>query len=198
MPLDQNLLYGEMFGSSLAHVAIAYGTYLLVNNSSIVAMATKVGVFLALFTVFSFVCQYAFLTTLQSSSCDGVKDYGKVFTGAMISAIITAGMVAVPAYVEPLRLVVSRLGMSHKTLLTPKLAAMYEEAAKGATAVFQASTGVDAAVAATGSSSAITAEEYDAQTLQEIACGAAYWGAFAGAYGIGIGSLTAATCPATK
>ena len=202
MPLDSNLLYGEMAGSSFAHVAIAFGTYLIVNNSNFSAMATKIGVFLAIFVVLSFVCQYMFLAMLQANSCDGVKDYGKVFTGAMISAIITAGMVAVPAYVEPLRLVVSRLGISHKTLLSPKLAVVHETVANAAVDVYMKLEGVENTnsdpVKMAAPPSAITAEKYDVQTLQEIACGAAYWGAFAGAYGVGIGSLTAATCPATK
>ena len=43
----------------------------------------------------------------------------------------------------------------------------------------------------------LPAMEYEDQTLKEMMIGASYWAAFAGAYGIGFGSLMNTTCPAT-
>jgi hypothetical protein len=40
----------------------------------------------------------------------------------------------------------------------------------------------------------IKQNEYDDQVFQEFAIGASYWGAFAGAYGFGVGSLYAGSC----
>jgi len=64
--------------------------------------------------------------------------------------------------------------------------------------VLKASMSADVAPAIQKGGAAITPEEYETQTFQEIAIGASYWAAFAGAYGVGIGSLSAATCPATN
>jgi len=197
MPLDINLLYGEMAGSWIAHLAIPFGTAMLVRSMGRMEAFTKVLIFLAICTGISFICQFSFLAILQSSSCEGIKDYGKIFMGAMIAATITASMIAIPAFYEPMRLVVSNLFISHKTLLTPELAKINDILIKAGDDVMKASIAADASVVQKGGA-AITPDEYEAQTFQEIAVGASYWAAFAGAYGIGIGSLTAATCPATS
>ena len=42
---------------------------------------------------------------------------------------------------------------------------------------------------------ALESKEYEEQTMHEISAGSSYWGAFAGAYGVALGSLIAATCP---
>jgi hypothetical protein len=195
MPLDINLLYGEMAGSWIAHLAIPFGTAMLVRNIGRMDSFTKVLIFLGLCTLFSFICQFGFLAILQSGSCEGIKDYSKIFIGAMVAATITAGMIAIPTFVEPMRLVVSNLFISHKALLTPELARINDILVKAGDDVLKASF-VEPPLQKGGA--AISPEEYDAQTFQEIAVGASYWAAFAGAYGIGIGSLTAATCSATN
>jgi len=186
MPLDINLLYGEMAGSWIAHLAIPVAASMLVGVLPYMAPSTKVMIFIGVCTAFSFVCQYGFLAMLQSSSCQGIKDYGSVFRGAVMAALITAGMIAIPAYVEPMRLVVSMMFFDHKALLTPEQAAAQKQIVEAASAIAHQRGGA-----------AITPDEYDDQTFQEIASGASYWAAFAGAYGVGIGSLTAAVCPAT-
>ena len=197
MPLDINLLYGEMAGSWIAHLGIPFGTAMLVRSMGRMDAFTKVLIFLCVCTVISFICQAGFLAILQSSSCDGIKDYGKIFMGALVAATITAGMIAIPAFYEPMRLVVTNLFMPHKTLLTPELAKINEILTKAGDDVLRASLAADAPAVQKGGA-AITPEEYEVQTFQEIAIGASYWAAFAGAYGIGIGSLTAATCTASS
>lgn len=195
MPLDINLLYGEMAGSWIAHLAIPFGTAMLVRSMGRMDAFTKVLIFLGICTVISFVCQVGFLAILQSSSCEGIKDYGKIFIGAMVAATITAAMIAIPVFYEPMRLVVSNLFMPHKALLTPELARINDILTKAGDDVLKASLSADTVQKG---GAAITPDEYDAQTFQEIAIGASYWSAFAGAYGIGIGSLTAATCTASS
>lgn len=200
MPLDTNLLYGEMVGSWIAHLAIPFAVAMLVGNMPYMEPMPKILVFIAICTVLSFVCQFAFLAILQTTSCKGIKDYGSVATGSAIAAILTAIMVAIPAFIEPLRLVVSQLFFRHKTLLTPQLARMNDILIETGERVMKASLAEEAAsakVPVQQGGAAISITEYDKQTFQEIASGASYWAAFAGAYGIGIGSLFAAKCPAT-
>jgi hypothetical protein len=96
-----------------------------------------------------------------------------------------AVMVAIPIYVEPMRLVVSQLFMSHKALLTPAIAHVNDALVDSGKKILGASLQVGGA---------ITPEQYEDQTAQEISLGASYWAAFAGAYGIGVGSLFAASC----
>ena len=191
-----------MAGSWIAHLAIPFGTAMLVRSMGRIPAMTKVLIFLAICTAISFICQFSFLAILQSSSCEGIKDYGKIFVAAMIAASITAVMIAIPAFYEPMRLVVSNLFISHKTLLTPELAEINDILTKAGNDVLKASLSADPVVAPVPvvqqGGAAITPEEYEHQTFQEIAVGASYWAAFAGAYGIGIGSLTAATCGADK
>ena len=174
MPLDTNLLYGEMVGSWLAHLAIPFATYMLINAMPTMDAFPKILIFIGVCTLLSFACQYMLLAILQASSCDGVKDYGSIATAAGIGALITAGMVSIPSFVESMRLVVSQMLFSHKPLLTPQLAKINEILTDAGDRVLKASL-----------------------TPDQIASGASYWSAFAGAYGIGIGSLFAASCRAT-
>ena len=136
------------------------------------------------------------LAILQASSCEGIKDYGRIATAAAIGALITAGMVSIPSFFESMRLIVSQLFFSHKPLLTPQLAKINNILTDAGHDVLKASLTTDPGTKQTGGA-AITLDEYDTQTFQEIASGASYWSAFAGAYGIGIGSLFAASCRAT-
>jgi hypothetical protein len=182
MPLDANLLYGTMVGSWIGHLAIPVVTRIAVRqlefaNWKIWFIIGCVGL--------SLLWQAMWLTVLQTSTCQGVKNVKGIATGTAIAAIITAVMVAIPVYVEPLRLIVSQLFISHKTLLTPAFARVNDALVESGTKVLNASL-------QTGG--ALTPDEYETQTSQEIALGTSYWAAFAGAYGIGIGSLFAASC----
>ena len=212
MPLDTNLLYGEMVGSWLMHLTIPFGVSMLVGNMGYMEPMMKIGVFIAVCALASLAVQAGFLAVMQSSSCNGVKDYKSIGTGAVIAALITAAMIAIPAFVEPMRLVVSQLFIRHKTLLTPALARMNDILIETGERVLKASLQdqrdderKEAAefAAAEGPTvqkggAAISPEQYEAQTFDEIATAASYWAAFAGAYGVGLGSLIAAKCPATS
>jgi len=204
MALDSNLLYGEMVGSFLAHMAIPLLMSMLVGVLPYMMLQQKLLVFLALCVGLSFVCQLGFLTIMQAISCQGIKDVRSIATGAGIAACITAVMIAIPAFVEPMRLVVSQLFMTHKTLLTPELAKINDILIDAGDRVMKASIPAktnldnsDPMPLQTGGA-AITVMEYEAQTFQEITNGVMYWSGFAGAYGIGLGSLLAAKCPATS
>jgi hypothetical protein len=204
MPLDTNLLYGEMVGSWLMHLTIPFGVAMLVGNMGYMEPMMKIGVFIAVCAAISLAVQAGFLAVMQSSSCNGVKDYGSIGTGAVIAALITAAMIAIPAFVEPMRLVVSQLFISHKTLLTPALARMNDILIETGERVLKASlqdqkAAAEAAVPTVQKGgAAISPEQYEKQTFDEIAVAASYWAAFAGAYGVGLGSLIAAKCPATS
>ena len=189
MALDTNILYGEMAGSFIMHWAIPFAISLF--PAIILTMLRENIVYFVLMCVAaSFICQALFLLFLQMNACGGVNDIKNIVVGALIAAGITGGMVAIPVFVEPMRLVVSQLFMKHKTLLTPELALIKDKLTKS----LLATTGEEPLA----SHAAIEPEEYAIQTFQEIASGASFWSAFAGAYGIGIGSLFAAKCHATS
>jgi hypothetical protein len=198
MPLDTNLLYGEMMGSWISHLAIPFGASLVIGALPYMELSTKVLLLIAASIVLSFVAQFAFLMFLQASSCKGVQNYGSIFAGALIAAGITGAMVAIPLYVEPMRLAVSQLFGSHKSLLTPEQARMNEiltTAGKGLVEASVPLTPIPDMVQKGGAS--LTPDQYDNQTFKEMMIGSSYWAAFAGAYGIGVGSMIAAKCQAT-
>ena len=183
MPLDPNLVYGTMVGSWIAHLAIPVAVLIAVqqigpDNWKLWFILGCVGL--------SLVWQAMWLTVLQTSSCSGIKNVKGLAIGSLIAAAITACMTLIPVYIEPMRLIVSQLLISHKTLLTPAVAHVNDALVDSGNKILSASLQTGGA--------AITPEEYEAQTAQEIAYGTSYWAAFAGAYGIGIGSLFAATC----
>lgn len=194
MALDTNLLYGEMVGSWLIHMAIPFAVFMFINALPYMDLMPRMILFLGVCALLSGICQAGFLAMLQSSTCGGIKDYRSIGVGAMLCAVITAIMIAIPTFVEPMRLVVSQLFFRHKTLLTPQLAHMDAILRDTGEKVLKASL-TEEVVQKGGA--AISPDEYEKQTFQEIAAGASYWGAFAGAYGVGLGSLIAAKCPAT-
>jgi len=198
MPLDTNLLYGVMAGSWITHLAIPFATFLLVRSLPYMDLLPKTLLFLSICVALSFGTQMGLLAVLQSSSCGGIKDYRSIAIGSAIAALITATIGAIPAFIEPMRLIVSQLIMRHKTLLTPELAKMEALMSETAEKVLKASLTEDMAAAVQKGGAAISPEEYETQTFQEIAIGTGYWVAFAGAYGLGLGSLVATKCPATS
>lgn len=186
MPLDSSLLYGEMAGSWLCHLAVPLVAATAVTAIGGLTMSQKALTLLGITVVVSFIVQFGFLVFLQQSACNGVKDYMRILKGACVAMVITAVMVAIPLFWETGRLMVSQLLVDHKTLLTPAEAAINDELIDTSKKVISQTGG------------ALTGSEYDAQTFTEMMYGAAYWSAFAGAYGIGAGSLIASRCPATK
>ena len=208
MPLDPNLVYGTMVGSWIAHLAIPVAVLIAVqqvgpDNWKLWFILGCVGL--------SLLWQAMWLTVLQTSSCSGIKNVKGLAIGSLIAAAITAGMTLIPVYIEPMRLIVSQLLISHKTLLTPAVAHVNDALVDSGNKIFSASilqnnpeptapamnhalNSGDPTAPAQYGGAAITPDEYETQTAQEIAYGTSYWAAFAGAYGIGIGSLFAATC----
>ena len=193
MPLDTNLLYGTMVGSWIGHLAIPVVTRIAVRQLEFADWKLW---FIVGCVGLSLLWQAMWLTVLQTSTCQGVKNVKGIATGSAIAAAITAVMVALPVYVEPLRLIVSQLFISHKALLTPAIAHVNDALVESGTKVLSASlqAGGGASFLGPGVARAITPDEYEDQTSQEIALGTSYWAAFAGAYGLGIGSLFAASC----
>lgn len=198
MPLDTSLLYGEMVGSWISHLAIPFGASLVIGALPYMEVSKKVILLIAASIVLSFVAQFAFLMFLQASSCKGVQNYGSIFAGALIGAGITGAMVAIPLYVEPMRLAVSQLFGSHKSLLTPEQARMNEIVTTAGKGLVEASVPlapIPDTITQKGGAS-LTPDQYDNQTFKEMMIGSSYWAAFAGAYGIGIGSMIAVKCQA--
>jgi hypothetical protein len=190
MPLDTNLMYGEMVGSWFVHLAIPIAVATLL--SVIPGVGKKVLILLFLTSVISFFVHFGFLTFLQANSCSGVKSYRTIFVGALLGAVLTFGMSAIPALFEPMRLVVSQLFGEHKSLLTPEMARINTIVTRAGLDVTEHEPVLQQGGAA------LSPEEYEAQTFQETVYGVAYWSAFAGAYGIGLGSLFAGKCPASS
>lgn len=200
MPLDTGLLYGEMVGSAIMHIAIPFAAILIIQSLRDIFPKQTSLVFLGLCVIASFLVQLAFLTVLQANACSGVKNFGGIAQGALIAAIITGVLVAIPVFLEPMRHMVSQLFFEHQVLLTPELRVIHDIVAKAGAEIektgsgFPGSSGPDS-IKMVGGGGAINEEEYDEQTLYEISAGSSYWGAFAGAYGVAFGSLMAASCP---
>ena len=199
MALDTSLLFGEMAGSALLHLFFPLLVSVLYLGFPTLSMSGRIWMMIGLVAVLSFAAQFVFLAQLQAASCAGVKDYASIVKGAFIATLISATMTAIPMFFESMRLIVSQLISDHKVLLTPALAranTIITNAAIQMSHVGGGDSSSGSAVAETVG--ALSPEEYEAQTLKEMSYGAAYWAAFAGAYGVGIGSLFAAKCPATS
>ena len=191
MPLDTNLLYGEMLASAIAHAAIPFAAVLIIGTIPYMTFSTKPLIFWGICILLSFMAQTAFLMILQISSCSGIKDFGTILRGSFIAAIISAAMIAIPVFIESMRTMVSQLFITHNILMTPQTQEMHN-------IIVKAGVDVQAASMKMRGGGLVDSKEYDEQTLQEISAGASYWGAFAGAYGVAFGSLIAASCPATQ
>jgi hypothetical protein len=177
MALDVSLLYGEMVASAILHIAIVFAIFMLISSLQIEAGLVRLLIFLGACVFLSWGVQAVLLAILQASSKGGVKSFSSVAVGATIAAAITAGMIAIPMFIEPARLVVSSLFILHHTLGSPQEIAQAAAVVEAATSLAQKGGG------------SLDPEAFDQQSLKEIAFGAGFWGAFAGAYGIGVGSL---------
>ena len=194
MPISSSLLYGEMAASGFINVAFAiFGGFLVSTLAQMIEMTEVVRslILLAFVVGLSTAIQYGLFVALQANSCGKVTNYGAIAKATGQGALITAIMVAIPLFVEPMRLVVSEalaqfgIGGGHQVPLTPALEVQQ-------TAI------IDAAhkIASVQEGGALTAQQFQDQTNREKYIGAAFWAAFAGAYGIGLGSLHAGTCKA--
>ena len=197
--MDTGLLYGEMVGSAIMHAAIPFAAVLIIKTFRDALPPQISLLFLAFCIVGSFFVQMAFLAMLQANACSGIKNFAGIANGAGIAALITGGLVAIPVFLEPMRLMVSHLFFDHQVLLTPQLQKVHDIIAKAGTDVIIASGSGSGSGSASASDKqkggSLSHEEYEKQTLNEISTGTSYWIAFAGAYGVAFGSLMAATCP---
>jgi hypothetical protein len=201
MPMDTNLLYGEMAGSWLLHLAIPAAVAVLFSYLPTIDIKTRSYILLGGTVLISFLVQAGLLTTLQASACSGVKDYGSIFAGAGIAALITAVMAAIPIFIEPMRLAVSQLFITHKPEMTSHQVKIDEIVIDAANRYMKEVVGTEEAEdpsVPVQKGGALSAIEYEQQGRRELTLGTAYWAAFAGAYGIGVGSLVAAKCPAVS
>ena len=185
-----NLLYGEMLGSAIIHAVAPMATFAL--GSVMVPTMTKNGYIISLIavcTVASFIIQFGFLSSLQQSACSGIKSMSSIAGGSLIAALITAAMIAIPVFVEPMRLMVtSVLGMEHKIILEAEDERKQDILVDAAEKVWHEGS------PAVKTSSQPSVDELDIQTRREMAIGSAFWLLFAGAYGVGAGAMTSTSC----
>lgn len=195
MALDLNLLYGEMVVSALFHGMMPFIVFALSQNVLSLTRNNYIITLLVACVILSFIFQFGFLTALQQSTCKGVKDIGSIAKGSAYGALTTAIMLAIPIFVEPMRLMVTSLpviGMAHNITLDPK-------DAKNQAVIFGAAKQVtDSNTPPNPIRTQPTDQEIETQTRREMAMGGAYWAAAAGAYGVGIGCMYAtASCGST-
>jgi predicted TIM-barrel enzyme len=184
MALDLNLLYGEMFASAIIHGTIPYLIYFLTRNIPSMSHMTYILVLLGACSFISFLLQFGLLTALQANSCKGVKDFSAISIGAAIAAVITAAMLAIPAFSESMRLMVSSLIIKHNIILNPS-------DAENEKVLIDAAQKITGGVPGASFQVQPTDKDIEDQTRREIAIGAGYWGIAAGAYGIGLGTMFA-------
>jgi hypothetical protein len=191
MALDTSLLYGLTAASAVAHASLAFTIYVimkLMGNTSSSTLQIVV-------CVISLFIQFGLLTALQANTCGGVKDYASVVKGTVWSALFVIGFTLLPVYVPYMREIVAWLA-PRATPADIGIAKALETAginiqvAKG----LAGSTGAPV-LPEVPSASLI---EYESATFLATTKAVAFWAAFAGAYGIAAGSLTAAKCPANK
>jgi hypothetical protein len=184
MALDLNLLYGEMFASAMIHGTIPYLIYFLSRSIPAMSHMSYIAVLLGACAFLSFLLQCGLLTTLQANTCKGVKNVTSIVKGGAVAAVITAIMLAIPAFSEPMRLMVSSLIMKHNIILDPLDVAHQQ-------VLLDAAQKITGAVPDVAVQVQPTVSEIEDQTRREIAIGAGYWGFAAGAYGIGVGTMFA-------
>jgi hypothetical protein len=193
MPLDMNVLYGEMGGSALAHftIPILVGLALPILNIDYLQSAFYL---LAGIVIISFVVHWLFILGLQASSCKGVKDVLGITYGAIGSTFVTL-LLTVPAiYSESFRLLISQVFIRHKPLEGPDNEELKEKINKVAL-----NNGMSPDMANETATKRIaemfcTKKQYEEQTLLEMRLAAAFMAAWTGAYGVGIGSMLATNC----
>lgn len=171
---------------------------------SAMSLSTRVWLLIICSTIYAFVINLCVLTFLQTTNCNGLKNFGGIAAGAGISAALTLFFMWIPSIWEDLRLAISQLFIAHHALLTASEAAgegVIVDAGKRISSLLNTEK-EPLAVAVPLPPSGIkqsggkrlTPEEYDDQTFNEIKAAMAYMSAFAGAYGIGIGSRYAINC----
>ena len=188
MALDTNLMYGLMAAAGIVHAGLPLLIYVVCRH--IQTDFFRGPIFLILVCIAcSFVVQLGLLTTLQQSTCKGVTSFNNVLIGAGVAAAITGVMMAIPAFVEPMRLMVtSTFGLEHRLLLNEEDVKKQEIILDAAKKIYGGTT--------TSQSVQPTQDEIGEQTRLETSLGGAFWLFFAGLYGVGAGTMFASSCNA--
>jgi hypothetical protein len=190
MGLDMNLLYGEMIGSAIIHSVLPVIIFVLGNILFDFMTSNGYTISLILLCIAgSFLVNFGFISSLQQNSCGGIKSIKSVATGAAIAALVTGALVAIPVYVEPMRLMVtSFIGIEHNILLNPKDAENQNDLEKVSVKIHgpRDQTLPD--------KDPIKPSDIDTQTRWEMAVGSSFWLLFAGAYGIAVGGIMSTSC----
>jgi len=190
MALDTSLLYGLTAASAIAHAALAFTIYVIMKMMG----SMSSGALQIALCIVSLIIQFGLLTALQATTCGGVKDYGGVLKGTAVSAIFVVAFTLLPIYVPYLREIVA--------WLAPRASPADIQIAK---TLEQTGINIQVATGAVGPADipappdvlSTSLLEYERETFLATTKAVAFWTAFAGAYGIAAGSLTAAKCPAT-
>ena len=189
--MDSSLLYWDMAVSFLLHLAgpVAIATIFSGMLDSY-PLTTRVWILIIGSMLYSFIINFCVLLFLQTTSCEGLKDAGGVAAGATISAALTGFFMWIPTIWEGLRLAISQIFVDHHSLMTAAEAAREGVVTDAAKRILEIP---DTLPIQTGGKR-LTPEEYDGQTFNEIKTALSYMAAFAGAYGVGIGSRYAVKC----
>lgn len=192
MAMDSSLLYWDMIVSFILHLVgpLAIAT-IFSGILSGYPLSVRVWILIAGSMVFSFIVNFCALLFLQTTSCNGMKDAGGIAAGAGISAALTGFFMWIPSIWEGLRLSISQVFVDHKSVLTPTEAAQESILVPASMSMLSV---VSPTPAIQQGGKRLTAEEYADQTFSEIKSAMAYMAAFAGAYGVGIGSRYAVKC----
>lgn len=220
MAMDSSLLYWDMAISFVLHLVGPFAIATIFSSMlSSYSLSVRVWILIISSMLFSFIVNFGTLLFLQTTSCNGLKDAGGVAVGAGIGAILTGFFMWIPSIWEGLRLSISQVFIDHKTIMTPTEAAqdgILAPASMKMLAIPQATApplssaapvkshmegdiaplavAVPPSWATQTGGKRLTPEEYTDQTFNEIKSALAYMSAFAGAYGVGIGSRYAVKC----
>ena len=117
-----NLVWGEMVAAWLLHLFVPFFMSRIVTNMFYdTSVLNRMLILIGFTMLFSFVLQFIFLIIIQSTSCNTVKNFDYIAYGSIIGAFIVGGMMCIPAFLEPMRTVVSQIYAPHKPLMTPQL-----------------------------------------------------------------------------
>ena len=201
MAMEMYTLYGEAVASFILHGALVFAVAAALEKMGLeIGDTAFIAMFAAGIAAGSALINGGLLTVLHQLTCDGVKNPMAIVKGAGVSAGISAMMSVLPTYIEPLRLAVSSIVMTHQYLATPDRITAEGALKDAATAVHDLAQPegtlapeVAAPLPNEGVGS-LPSLEYALQTFREARVASAYLTAFAGAYGMALGAQWTSQC----
>lgn len=195
MAINSSLLYWDMAASFILNLVGPLAIVALFSSVlSSYSLTTRVWLLIFASAVYTFIINLCMLTFLQTTSCDGLKDFSGILAGSVISAVLAVFFMWIPSVWEGLRLSISQVFVDHHSLLTPSEAVRETAIVQVARQLVSPVPSAPPIAIKQGGGKRLTPEEYDDQTFSEIKAAMSYMSAFAGAYGIGIGSRYAVSC----